>query len=165
MNVHNPADPLLHVPLYVIAHSRSGDKGDTSNISLIAYQPAGYDVLAEHVTEQRLRQWFATRQPSRISRYLLPQLHALNIVLEGVLDGGVNSALNLDAHGKSLSFFLLDMKLELPARSLHRLSGITNPEQHVTKVTSPEVTTGQTIPTSAHPAPKQNFLDNRSSVI
>ena len=131
MTTSSGTDQMLDVPLYVIAHSRSGDKGDTSNMSLIAYRPAAYDVLVEQVTVERLQQWFSTRRPARITRYLLPQLHALNIVLEGALDGGVNRALNLDAHGKSLSFFLLDMRLRLPAHSLHRISGIPNPEQYV----------------------------------
>lgn len=138
MNAFHPPDSLIHVPLYVIAHSRSGDKGDTSNLSLIAYQPEGYGVLVEQVTEKRLLQWFATRPPTRVTRYLLPQLHALNIVLEGVLDGGVNSALNLDAHGKSLSFFLLEMPLLLPAHMLKRLSGVSHPEQYVTMVDDPD---------------------------
>ncbi|NLC37198.1 MAG: hypothetical protein GX772_12305 [Alcaligenaceae bacterium] len=138
MNAFHPPDALIHVPLYVIAHSRSGDKGNTSNLSLIAYQPEGYDVLVGQVTEERLLQWFAARSPTRVTRYLLPQLHALNFVLEGVLDGGVNSALNLDAHGKSLSFFLLDMPLQLPAHMLERVSGISHPEQYVTKVDGPD---------------------------
>ncbi len=103
---------LLAVPLYRLAHGRSGDKGDISNLSLIAWDAECYDVLAEQVTESRVAQWFAYRHPKRVTRYALPTLNAMNFVLEGVLDGGVNDALNLDTHGKSLSFRLLDMTVE-----------------------------------------------------
>ena len=69
--------------------------------------------------------WFAYRQPARVTRYLLPTLHAMNFVLEGVLDGGVNDALNLDAHGKSLSFRLLDMTVQVSPELAARLPDIT----------------------------------------
>src|SRR5690554_690318 len=59
-------DVMLDVPLYVIAHSRSGDKGNVSNISLVAYQPAGYELLIDQVTPERLQQWFRFREPARI---------------------------------------------------------------------------------------------------
>jgi len=104
---------LTSVPLYRLAHSRSGDKGDTSNLSLIAWREDLYAVLVEQVSEDRVAQWFSARAPSRVRRYTLPKLHAMNFVLENVLDGGVNDALNLDAHGKSLSFHLLAMPIEV----------------------------------------------------
>jgi len=63
----------------------------------------------EQVTEQRVAAWFAHRHPTRVRRYLLPKLAAMNFVLEDVLDGGVNDSLNLDMHGKALSFHLLAM--------------------------------------------------------
>lgn len=116
--------PQTSVPLYRLAHSRSGDKGDTSNLSLIAWDPECYEVLAAQVTEARVAAWFAYRQPARVTRYLLPTLHAMNFVLEGVLDGGVNDALNLDAHGKSLSFRLLDMTVPVSAALAARLPDI-----------------------------------------
>lgn len=125
------ADPLLtrDIPLYRIAHSRSGDKGNTSNLSLIAYTPALYALLETHVTADRVGAWFAARKPTRVTRYLLPKLHAMNFVLEGVLDGGVNDALNLDAHGKSLSFWLLEMTVPVPSAVLetHERTGL-NPQ-------------------------------------
>lgn len=104
-----PHADTIAVPLYRLAHSRTGDKGDISNISVIAWRDDLYPVLAEHVTAQAVTDWFAYRHPARVTRYLLPSLAAMNLVLEGVLDGGVNDALNLDTHGKGLSFHLLDM--------------------------------------------------------
>ncbi len=109
--------PMTTIPLREIAHGRAGDKGNTSNISVIAYDPAWYDTIVEQVTEEAVGQLFAARRPTRIRRYELPRLHALNFVLEGVLDGGVNSSLNLDAHGKSLAFLLLGLSVRIPSPS------------------------------------------------
>ncbi|GAB1579113.1 hypothetical protein [Bordetella petrii] len=119
------AGPIrVSVPLYRLAHSRSGDKGDISNLSLIAWDPACYEVLAAQVTEARVAEWFGYRRPSRVTRYLIPSLHAMNFVLEGVLDGGVNDALNLDTHGKSLSFHLLDLRVDVPSALAERLPDV-----------------------------------------
>lgn len=98
--------------LYEIAHARTGDKGNISNISLIAYKPEDYEILVREVTEDRVAKQFSDRSPSKVTRYLLPKLHAMNFVLHDVLDGGVNDSLNLDMHGKSLSFHLLSMAIE-----------------------------------------------------
>lgn len=114
---------LLNVPLFRAAHGRTGDKGDRSNISVIAWHAALYPLLAEQVTPEAVALQFRHRKPRSVKRYLLPQLHAMNFVLDGVLDGGVNDALNLDAHGKALSFLLLDMRLEVPAALAHLLAG------------------------------------------
>lgn len=115
---------LIPVPLYRLGHSRSGDKGDISNLSLIAWDPECYAVLEAQATEARVAAWFAYRHPRRVTRYLVPTLHAMNFVLEGVLDGGVNDALNLDTHGKSLSFRLLDMTVEVSPELACRLPDI-----------------------------------------
>jgi len=109
------APPYIDVPLYRLAHSRTGDKGDISNLSVIAWRADCYDILVDAVTEARVAEWFGARQPTRVTRYLVPSLQAMNLVLEGVLDGGVNDALNLDTHGKGLSFWLLDMPVRVPA--------------------------------------------------
>lgn len=114
----------VEVPLYRLAHSRSGDKGDISNLSLIGWDDECHAVLLEQVTEARVAQWFAYRRPTRVTRYVLPGLSAMNFVLEGVLDGGVNDALNLDAHGKSLSFHLLDLPVTVPAALAARLPDV-----------------------------------------
>ena len=102
------------VALHRIAPGRTGDKGDRSNISVIAYRPEHYAVLVEQVTEARVAELFAHRHPTNVRRYLLPRLGAMNFVIDGVLDGGVNGALNLDAHGKALAFLLLEMTIQLP---------------------------------------------------
>jgi len=106
---------MQDIALYELAHGRTGDKGNRINISLIAYRSDDYALLAEHVTCDRVAAHFAHRRPASVQRYLLPRLGAINFVLDEVLDGGVNDSLNLDAHGKTLSFHLLDMKIPAPA--------------------------------------------------
>jgi len=101
------------VPLREIAHGRTGDKGDRSNISVIAYDADHYRILVAQVTEERVAQLFAYRRPTAVKRYLLPKLAAMNFVIDGVLDGGVNGSLNLDAHGKSLAFLLLGLEITM----------------------------------------------------
>lgn len=114
--------PALSVPLYRLAHGRTGDKGNRSNISLIAWNPACWPVLVEQLTEQRVAAHFAARRPARVQRFVLPRLQAMNWVLDEVLDGGVNDALNLDSHGKALSYWLLQMPVEVPAALLAHLA-------------------------------------------
>lgn len=97
-----------------VAHARTGDKGDISSIAVIAWAPELYTLLVEQVTEEAVRAHYRHRRLGSVRRYLLPRLNALNIVLEDALDGGVNSALNLDAHGKSFAFFLLTLPVEVP---------------------------------------------------
>lgn len=99
------------VPLYRLAHSRTGDKGDISNISVIAWTPAYFPLLLEQLTEDAVQNWFSFRKPRRVRRYIVESISAMNFVLEGILDGGVNDALNLDTHGKALSFYLLDIPI------------------------------------------------------
>lgn len=103
------------VPLWRAAHGRAGDKGNRANISVIAWHPALYPLLAQQLIESRVAARFAHRRPTHVQRFLLPNLHAMNFVLDDVLDGGVNDSLNLDSHGKALSFLLLDMPIEIPA--------------------------------------------------
>jgi len=113
----------LTVPLYRLAHGRTGDKGDRSNISVVAWHPDFWPLLVEQVTPEAVAARFAHRRPSAVQRFLLPRLQAMNFVMDGVLDGGVNDALNLDTHGKALSFFLLDMPVRVPAALRDRLAG------------------------------------------
>lgn len=114
----------VHVPLYRMAHSRTGDKGNISNISVIAWQPFIYPVLLKQLSAECIQNWFSYRSPERVDRYVLPQLHAMNFVLHQALDGGVNAALNLDAHGKSLSFHLLNLPVLVPQNWLSILPDI-----------------------------------------
>lgn len=111
------------VPLYRLAHSRTGDKGNRSNISVIAWHPALWDVLVEQVTEEAVARQFSPRRPRSVTRYLLPHLHALNFVIDDVLDGGVNDSLNLDSHGKALSFLMLELPVAVPAPLHIHLAG------------------------------------------
>ena len=111
------------MPLWRAAHGRTGDKGNRSNISVIAWHAQLYPAIVEQITEARVAQQFAHRRPSRVARHELANLHALNFVIDDVLDGGVNDALNLDSHGKALSFLLLDLELELPASLAPLLRG------------------------------------------
>jgi hypothetical protein len=99
--------------LRAIAHARTGDKGDTSNISVIAYDRADYALLERHVTAERVAEHFAGIVRGEVIRYTLPQLGALNFVLRRALGGGVTRSLALDAHGKCLGSALL--ALELPS--------------------------------------------------
>ena len=111
----DPGASSLSLRLHGIAHARAGDKGNHSNICVFAYRPEDYGILVERVTESRVAEWFAARRPTSVKRYLLPRLHGLNFVLENVLDGGVNDSLNLDTHGKSLSFHLLMLEVDVVA--------------------------------------------------
>lgn len=117
------AKDMIEVPLYRAAHGRTGDKGDRSNISVIAWRAEFYPLLLEQLTPERVAAQFRHRAPSQVQRFLLPKLHAMNFVLDAVLDGGVNDALNLDAHGKSLSFLLLDMPIQIPRALAPLLAG------------------------------------------
>ena len=103
---------MTTISLYELAHARTGDKGNCANISLIAYLPEDYAWLVEQVTAERVAAQFAHRKPTKVVRYLLPKLGAMNFELDGALDGGVNDALNLDMHGKALSFHLLAMQID-----------------------------------------------------
>jgi hypothetical protein len=94
-----------------VAHSRTGDKGNTSNISVIAYRAEDFPRIRELVTAERVRAQLAGLMPSQVTRYELPKLGALNFVIAGALGGGVTRSLALDAHGKALSSILLDMDL------------------------------------------------------
>jgi hypothetical protein len=97
--------------LRALAHSRTGDKGNISNISVIAYRDEDYPFLCEHVTAARVKEHFREIVTGDVTRYELPAISALNFVLKGALGGGVTRSLALDAHGKGLSSALLDLGL------------------------------------------------------
>lgn len=106
---------MVDVQLREIAHGRTGDKGDRANISIIPYEPEAYASIAEQITEAKMRDAFLHRGVGKVVRYDLPDLGAFNFVLDNVLQGGVNGSLNLDGHGKSLSFLALSMTIRVPA--------------------------------------------------
>lgn len=101
-----------------LAHARTGDKGDTSQISVIAYEPGDYEYLAEHVTAARVAAHFAGVVRGEVVRYDLPGLGALNFVMQHALATGVTRSLALDPHGKCLASVLLEM--DVPDRQQGR---------------------------------------------
>jgi len=94
-----------------IAHSRTGDKGNTVNISVIAYKRKDYELLLREVTAECVQNYFSDRVKGEVIRYEIPSIAALNFVMQDALGGGVTRSLLLDKHGKSLSSALLDMDL------------------------------------------------------
>lgn len=112
----DPANHYVEAPLHAFAHARAGDKGERGNISVIPYDEETWEILLEQVTEERVLELFAHRGATAVRRYELPALKALNFVIDDVLQGGVNGSLNLDGHGKSLSFRLLELRVRMPAR-------------------------------------------------
>lgn len=110
------------VPLHALAHGRSGDKGNRLNVSVIAHDPADWDILVGEVTEARVMALFAHRGATAVRRYLLPGLHAMNLVIDDALEGGVNSALGIDTHGKGLSYLVLSMPVRVPEERLRGMA-------------------------------------------
>ena len=95
-----------------IAHSRTGDKGNTSNISVIAYDEKHYPLLLAQVTSARVKALFTGVVEGDVVRYELPHIAALNFVMSNALGGGVTRSLALDAHGKSLSSAVLELEID-----------------------------------------------------
>ncbi len=107
------------VPLHAVAHGRAGDKGSVSNISIIAYEPETFPYLCEQVISDRVLDLFAHKGATGVKRYELPNLNALNFVIDNALEGGVNSALGQDLHGKTLSFLVLgELTVTVPERCI-----------------------------------------------
>lgn len=111
---------MARIPLHQIAHGRTGDKGNRLNVSVIAYEPAAWPVILDQVTEAKVLALFQHRGATRVRRYVLPKLQALNFVIDDVLEGGVNASLALDAHGKSNVFRVLGMEIDAPDGLAHR---------------------------------------------
>ena len=104
---------IMKVQLLKIAHARSGDKGDTANIGLIALKPEHYPLLVQAVTAERVKQHFAGICHGAVERYELPKLYALNFLLHNSLGGGGTVSLKTDPQGKTLSSALLRMEIEV----------------------------------------------------
>jgi len=114
---------MRRVPLMQLAHARSGDKGDSANIGLVAYEPDLYPLLAAQVTAGRVKAHFGDWVRGPVDRYELPNLSALNFVLHGALDGGGTVSLRTDAQGKVLSAALLRLVVEVPDDVAERTRG------------------------------------------
>jgi hypothetical protein len=112
----------MKVRLLDIAHARSGDKGDTANVGVIALQPKWYDVLDRFVTRSRVGDHFRGMIEGDVERYELPNLNALNFLLHGALDGGGTLSLKTDAQGKVFSTALLRMVIDVPDAEAKRLA-------------------------------------------
>jgi hypothetical protein len=115
-----PASPPPRLQLRWLAHARSGDKGDTANVGLIALKPDYYPLLQREVTTARVARHFEG-MVSGVERFELPNLNALNFLLHGALDGGGTISLKTDAQGKVYSTALLRMEIPVPPALAHRL--------------------------------------------
>ena len=111
----------MRIRLLDIAHARSGDKGDTANVGVIALHPQWYDVLEKFVTRKRVAEHFRGMIEGDVERYELPNLNALNFLLHGALDGGGTLSLKTDAQGKVYSTALLRMVIDVPDAEANRL--------------------------------------------
>lgn len=105
---------MKQIKLHDIAYARSGDKGAGSNIGVIAKAPQAYDLLRQHLTSQRVAEFFKALTPGNVVRYELPNLGALNFVLPTILDGGGSLSLRIDAQGKALGQAILEMTIDTP---------------------------------------------------
>ncbi|MGB0543826.1 MAG: AtuA-related protein [Longimicrobiales bacterium] len=105
---------MTKVQLVQLAHARSGDKGDTANVGVIAYDPDHYDLLREQLTPERVKAHFGELVKGDVERFELPNLGALNFLLHGALGGGGTMSLMNDAQGKVFSTGLLRMEIEVP---------------------------------------------------
>ncbi len=105
---------MATIQLVDLAHARSGDKGDTANVGVIAYDPAHYDLLCELLTIERVKEHFGDLVRGPVERFELPNLAALNFLLHNALDGGGTMSLMNDAQGKVFSTALLRMEVDVP---------------------------------------------------
>lgn len=112
---------MTGVLLHEVAHARAGDKGNRLNVSVIAYHRDLWPLILDQVTSARVHDLFRHRGATAVARYALPNLMALNFVIDAVLEGGVNASLNLDIHGKTHSFRVLGLEVEVPEALVDRL--------------------------------------------
>ena len=109
----------MKIPLAQIAHARSGDKGDTANIGVIAYREKHFPILAREVTAERVKAFFGSMVQGEVERFELPNIGALNFLLHRALGGGGTLSLRVDAQGKTLGAALLRMEIEVDERELN----------------------------------------------
>ncbi len=114
---------MTRVRLVQLAHARSGDKGDSANVGVVAYDEALYPYLVDQLTPERVKEHFGSWVTGSVVRYELPNLCALNFVLRGALDGGGTVSLRTDAQGKVLSAALMRMEIEVPDDVAERTKG------------------------------------------
>jgi hypothetical protein len=102
------------IKLHEIAHARAGDKGNTSNVSVWVFDPGDYPLVKAQLTAERVKTAFPALLEGPVTRYEIDQLHGLNFVMADALEGGVNTSLGLDSHGKSWSYLILDLDIDVP---------------------------------------------------
>ena len=105
---------MKRVPLYAMAHARSGDKGDGSNVGVLAYDDRAYEILKAWLTPERVKMHFGEIVKGRVDRYDLPNLRGLNFILHDSLGGGGSASLKTDAQGKTHGMAMLRMNVEVP---------------------------------------------------
>ena len=110
---------MSRVALHEVAHARAGDKGNTSSVSVWVYDPRHYEAVKAALTADAVKGAFPHLLRGPVRRYELDHLHGLNFVMEDSLEGGVNTSLNLDSHGKSWSSLILGLELEIPDEARH----------------------------------------------
>ena len=113
----------MKVPLRALAHARSGDKGDTSNLAVIAYELDLFPAIRDQLTAARFKAHYAGVVQGEVERYEVARLGVLNFVALGALGGGVSRSLCLDNYGKTLAARILDFPIEVPERLANRLCG------------------------------------------
>lgn len=113
----------MKVKLQHVAHARSGDKGDTSNIAVFAYTPELYALLKDQLTDERFKSFYAGAIKGPVTRYEVDNLQAMNFVCQGALGGGVSRSLCLDNYGKALSAAVLGFEIEVPESLRAQLRG------------------------------------------
>ena len=113
----------MKVHLQHIAHARSGDKGNTSNIAVYAYEPEFYPLLKSQLTAEALKDFYQGVITGAVTRYPIDGLQAINFVCQGALGGGVSRSLSLDNYGKALSAAILGFEMDVPESLLPKLHG------------------------------------------
>jgi hypothetical protein len=103
----------MKVKLLDIAHGRSGDKGDAANVGVIAYDDKGYEIIRDHLTAERVKEFFRGICLGEVERYELPNIRALNFILHNTLGGGGTVSLKHDAQGKTLASAIMKMEIEI----------------------------------------------------
>ena len=124
----------MRVLLQHLAHTRSGDKGNTSNIAVFAYEPEFYELLKVQLTAERFKAFYREAIKGEVLRYEVDNIHALNFVAHGALGGGVSRSLCLDNYGKALSAAILGFEMEVPDELAPKLKG-----QHLLRSSADDV--------------------------
>lgn len=112
---------MMKIKLIDIAHGRSGDKGDAANVGIIAYNKDGYNFISKLLTKEKVKKYFEGVCLGEVERYELPNLNALNFILNNTLGGGGTVSLKLDAQGKTLAAALLRMDVEVEEKIFEKM--------------------------------------------